>query len=122
MQLDREQRSGNFIRSYSAGEIRINDTVHTEAVIVTPDNIIANWSPADTSALCIADFQDAIGFSPELIVFGSGTTQKFPPTAVTIEILQRGIGFEVMDTAAACRTFNVLAGDGRTVAAALLLR
>ena len=122
MQLDPEQRSGNFIRSFSAGEIHINNAVFTESLIITTDSIIERWPPADIATLSIADFRDAIGFAPELIVFGSGLKQQFPPTEVTTEILQRGIGFEVMDTAAACRTFNVLVGDGRIVAAALLLR
>ena len=121
MQIEREPTSGNVIRSFSAGEIRINDAVYTESLIITPAAIIERWSPADIAALSIADFRDAIGLKPELIIFGSGTRQQFPPTAVTTEILQRGIGFEVMDTAAAARTFNVLAGDGRVVAAALLL-
>ena len=122
MQIEREPSSGNVIRSFAAGEIRINDAVYTDPVILTSDAIIEHWSPADIAALSIADFNDAIGFSPEVILFGSGSVQHFPPPAVTTEILQRGIGFEVMDTAAAARTFNVLVGDGRVVAAALLLR
>jgi len=122
MQLDRETGSGNFIRSYSAGELRINDALFTNHVIVSADDIIENWSPAIISELSIADFSVAIRSHPELIIFGTGIEQIFPPAHVMTDILRQGIGFEVMDTAAACRTFNVLAGERRRIAAALMLR
>jgi uncharacterized protein len=122
MQLDRETGSGNIIKSYSAGELRINDAIFTNHVIVSADDIIENWSPAIISELSIADFSVAIRSRPELIIFGTGIEQIFPPATVMTEILRQGIGFEVMDTAAACRTFNVLAGERRRIAAALMLR
>lgn len=122
MQLDRETGSGNIIKSYSAGELRINDAIFTNHVIVSADDIIENWSPAIISELSIADFSAAIRSRPELIIFGTGIEQIFPPATVMTEILRQGIGFEVMDTAAACRTFNVLAGERRRIAAALMLR
>jgi len=122
MQLNRETGSGNLIRSYSVGELRINDAIFTNNVIVSADDIIENWSPANISELSIADFSAAIRSRPELIIFGTGATQIFPPGHVMTDILRQGIGFEVMDTAAACRTFNVLAGEHRRIAAALMLR
>jgi len=122
MLLNREQGNGNVIRSFSAGELHINDTIYTNHVIVSTDTIIENWLPADIMDLSIADFADAMSTTPELILFGTGTTQTFPPGAMITDILRRGIGFEVMDTNAACRTFNVLAGEYRKVVAALLVR
>jgi uncharacterized protein len=122
MLLNREQGNGNVIRSFSAGELRINDTIYTNHVIVSTDTIIENWLPADVKRLSIADFEDAMSATPELILFGTGTTQTFPSGALITDILRRGIGFEVMDTNAACRTFNVLAGEYRKVVAALLVR
>jgi len=122
MLLNREQGNGNIIRSFSAGKLHINDATVTNHGIVSTDVIIENWSPANIIDLSIADFADAISTTPELIVFGTGTTQTFPPGALMTDILRRGIGFEVMDTAAACRTFNVLAGERRRVVAALLVR
>jgi len=122
MLLTREQNSGNIIRSFSAGELRINDEIYTDHVIVSADTIIENWSPANIADLSIADFTDAMSATPEVIVFGTGITQTFPPLALMTDIMRRGIGFEVMDTGAACRTFNVLAAEGRKVIAALLLR
>jgi len=122
MQLDRESGYGNIIRSFSAGELHINDTVFTDHVIVLSDAIIENWSPPSIMELSIADFTDMINAAPEVILLGTGTSQTFPPGAVMTDIMRRGIGFEVMDTSAACRTFNVLTAERRNVVAALLVR
>ncbi len=122
MQLDREQGYGNIIRSFSTGELHINDSVLTDHAIVSVETIIDNWLPADIADLSIADFRDALDMTPEVIVFGTGPTQIFPPGALITDILRQGIGFEIMDTGAACRTFNVLAAERRRVVAALLVR
>lgn len=122
MQIERDNNSGNVIRSFSTGELRINDTVFTAPVIVSTEAIIENWCPAGIAALSITDFTPALDAEPEVILFGTGTRQIFPPGAVITDIMRRGIGFEVMDTGAACRTFNVLAAERRRVVAALLLR
>ena len=122
MQLDKEQGFGNIIRSFSAGQLHVNNTVFTDHVIVSTDAIIEHWAPADIMELSIADFAEAISASPEIIVFGTGTMQVFPSGALITDILRKGIGFEVMDTGAACRTYNVLAAERRNVVAALLVR
>jgi len=122
MLLNREQGIGNIIRSFSAGELRINDTIFTDHVILSADAIIENWVPANIADLSIADFAQAISAAPEVILFGTGIRQTFPPGALMTDIMRQGIGFEVMDTGAACRTFNVLAAERRNVIAALLLR
>ncbi len=121
MKLNLEQGSGNIIKSFSVGELRINDVTFTDHVIVSADKIIEKWSPACITDLSIADFTVAISSMPELIIFGSGAIQTFPPTTVITDIMREGIGFEVMDTGAACRTFNILAAEGRNVIAALLV-
>ena len=122
MLLNRESGNGNIIRSFSAGELRINDAVFTNHVIVSADTIIGNWSPANITDLSTADFAEAIDAAPDVIVFGTGPIQIFPPGAIITEILRQGIGFEIMDTGAACRTFNVLVAENRNVVAALLVR
>ncbi|MDH3978015.1 MAG: Mth938-like domain-containing protein [Gammaproteobacteria bacterium] len=121
MQLDRETGNGNIIRSFSAGELLINNESYGSPVIVSAETII-DWSPASLDSLSIADFAAAISQKPEVILFGSGIAQHFPPMTVITEIMRAGIGFEAMDTSAACRTFNVLAGEHRKVVAALLVR
>jgi uncharacterized protein len=71
--------------------------------------------------MSIDDFAVVLEQRPELLLLGSGPGQLFPPAELGMQIMQAGIGFEVMDTRAACRTFNVLVGEGRRVMAALLL-
>lgn len=122
MQLDLEKSNGLFIRSFSEGEIRIDDRVLTSPVILTAEAILCEWSPPPIAELSIADFRPGLDQAPEVIIFGTGLVQRFPGAALTTEILRQGIGFEVMDTAAACRTFNVLVAEYRSVVAALLVR
>jgi len=122
MQLDLEKGSGLLIRSFSAGKLHVNDQVIDHDVMLTADEIISDWSPASPENLSIADFALALERSPEVILFGTGLTQRFPDLQLITEIIRQGIGFEVMDTAAACRTFNVLAAEQRRVVAALLVR
>ncbi|NND36093.1 MAG: Xcc1710-like domain-containing protein [Gammaproteobacteria bacterium] len=121
MQLDREQNVGIVIRSIAAGEIHINDQVIDGPVVLTPEEIFADWTPPPIDELSIADFEPALAIEPEVILFGTGEVQIFPAIALITDIMRRGVGFEIMATPAACRTFNVLAGEGRRVAAALLL-
>ncbi len=79
------------------------------------------WSPADTDALALSDFKSLIDCKPDVIIFGSGNKLKFPGNELRKEFNRLNIGLEVMDTGAACRTYNVLLSEGRNVAAAILL-
>ncbi len=120
MKIDLDQPTGNFARSFSAGELRINDRVFCRPVILTVDSI-QEWSPSPIAALRLADFEPVMLLKPELILLGTGTRQVIPGNELVLSIMKQGIGFEFMDTAAACRTFNVLTGEYRNVVAALLL-
>jgi len=122
MQLDLEKSGRLVIRSFSNGEIHINDQVITTPVIVTTEKILCEWSPPRIEDLSIADFRLALESDPEVILFGTGSRQCFPDGALMVDILRKGVGFEIMDTAAASRTFNVLASEYRKVVAALLIR
>lgn len=121
MQLDREPSAGVFIRSFRPGTLRLADRAITSAVILTATEVITAWSPPDIGAMSIDDFTLALEHEPELLLLGTGTRQHFPAPEIGVQIMRAGIGFEVMDTRAACRTFNVLAAEGRRVMAALLL-
>jgi uncharacterized protein len=79
------------------------------------------WSPTDVSQLNLADFKALIDCKPEVIILGSGNKLKFPNNELRREFNRLNIGLEVMDTGAACRTYNVLLSEGRNVAAAMLL-
>lgn len=122
MQLDLEKGSGIFIRSFSVGKLHVNDQIIDHHVMLTADEIITDWSPLPLERLSITDFAPALERNPEVILFGTGPAHRFPSTRLMTDIMRQGIGFETMDTAAACRTFNVLAAEHRRVVAALLLR
>lgn len=122
MQLDLEKGSGILIRSFEEGKLHVNDQIIDINVMLTSDEIIADWSPASLENLSIADFELALARSPEVILLGTGLKQRFPNMQLITEIVRQGIGFEIMNTAAACRTFNVLASEQRQVVAALFLR
>ncbi len=101
---------------------RVNDRVLVRSFAIAPDRLIEDWPvPATAAALEPAHLQDLLALEPELVVLGTGQRQVFPPPATMAACLTRGIGLEVMDNAAAARTYNVLAGEGRRVVAALLL-
>lgn len=121
MQLDREPSAGVFIRSFRPGTLRLADREIRSAVILTATEVITAWSPPDIGVMSIDDFTLALEREPELLLLGTGTRQLFPAPEIGVQIMRAGIGFEVMDTRAACRTFNVLAAEGRRVMAALLL-
>jgi uncharacterized protein len=121
MKLTDEKIGGNLIRSYAPGEVRIGERVIRGSCLVTVDQIIEGWRPRTAADLTLEDLQPAIAMKPEVIVIGSGPRQEFPAPEVLGAVLSRGIGCEVMDTGAACRTYNILASEGRTVVAALLL-
>ena len=81
----------------------------------------AGWTPRPIAELTLEDFAAALDLGPELILFGTGETHRFPSNHLTTAIMTRGVGFETMTTAAACRTYNVLAAEDRRVVAALLV-
>lgn len=123
MKLTDEKIAGiNLIRSYAPGEVRIGETVLRASCLVKADRIVSDWRPQTVAELSLDDLQAAIEMKPEVIVIGSGPKQEFPPPEVLGAVMSRGIGCEVMDLGAACRTYNILASEGRTVVAALLLR
>jgi len=79
------------------------------------------WPPARFDALTRAHFDSLLHDNPELVIFGSGARLRFPTPALLQTLIERRVGLETMDTAAACRTYNVLVSEGRSVIAALLL-
>lgn len=122
MKLTDEKIGGiNLIRSYAPGEVRIGETVIRGSCLITPSQVIGDWRPQTVAELSLDDLQPVIEMKPEVLVIGSGPRQEFPSPEVLGAVLSRGIGCEVMNTGAACRTYNILASEGRTVVAALLV-
>lgn len=121
MQFNLDTSPGLVIRSYSPGELRVGELIFSQSVIITATAELREWVPPSLERLQPDDLEPALVDEPELVLLGTGNIQRFPPARTVATILRRGIGFEAMTTDAACRTYNVLAGEGRRVAAALLV-
>jgi uncharacterized protein len=122
MRFTQDTASGiNIIRSYGGGELRVNDAVYRGAVIVSATSILAEPGIRSLDDLIGIDVSRIMALDPELVLLGTGPCQIFPAASYGAQFLRAGIGFEVMDTGAACRTFNVLVGEQRRVAALLAL-
>ena len=99
-------------------EARINCAT---TLIVSPERVIPNWRPQLFSELRREDFSVLIELAPEIVVIGTGAKQQMPSPALYSTIAAQKIGLEIMATAAACRTYNILVSEGRRVAAGLLM-
>jgi uncharacterized protein len=111
----------NMVRAYGPGTLRIGDRSFSRSLIVTAATIIEDWRPTRIEDLQAADLEPLLQLQPEVLLLGSGARQQFPERATLAALYGARIGFEIMDTGAACRTYNVLAAEGRNVAAALIL-
>lgn len=121
MKLSQEIGGGYRIRSYEPGRLRINESVLDRSVVVAPDQLVADWEPQTLGELRSDHLQTVLALNPEVVILGTGTVQRFPDRAILQRILMTGIGIEVMETGAACRTYNILMAEDRRVVAALLL-
>ena len=109
-----------FVRSVDKLGIRVGDDLHEGAFILSGQKLLPEWDVTGPEDIDQASLQSIFDLQPELVLIGTGSTQVFLPPAVQVLFFQRGIGFEVMTTDAACRTFNILVSEGREVVAALL--
>lgn len=109
------------IRGVSDHEIRIGDQRWSRTIAVSMDGVIEDWPEKPIAGLAAEDFSTLLADAPELLVLGTGREHVIPPRELVFAFARRGIGFEVMTTPAAARTFNVLVGEGRQVAAVLYL-
>ncbi|WP_343883571.1 Mth938-like domain-containing protein [Rhodanobacter caeni] len=110
-----------FVRRTSADAITLADRELKRSFLLTPDQVVENWA-ADSAERLSADHVEALlALQPELVLLGTGQRQVFPAPAFTAGFLRKGVGIEVMDNAAAARTYNLLAGEGRRVLAAFIL-
>ena len=110
----------NAIARHGPDGVIVGGVERTESVIVPWTGPVVAWNAADFEALTVEHFARLVQLAPELVVFGSGGRIRFPAPALLRPLIEARIGFETMDTAAACRTYNVLLAEGRSVVAALL--
>ena len=121
MRFSQERIDGNSITAFARGQVTVNGEAITSSVVITPQHILHDWLPASFEDMEAAHLARFAQLDPEIILLGTGDTLRFPPAAWTAGYLAEGIGVEIMDTAAACRTYNVLLSEERRVVAGLLI-
>lgn len=122
MKLQPDRIEGvNAVTGIAPGTVRINGQPYTSSIVLPWRGAVQPWPCSDFEALAAEHFERLLAQEPELVIFGSGARIRFVAPALLRALIERGIGVETMDTAAACRTYNVLATEGRAVVAALLL-
>lgn len=110
----------NVITRHDADALWVGTTRFGHSVLVPWQGAVQTWAPRRPADLTAADFEAVLALAPEVVIFGSGPRLSFVSAALTRSLIERRIGVETMDTAAACRTYNVLVAEGRSVVAALL--
>ena len=122
MKLHHSDQDGlNIIRAYSDSSVTINEEIFTRSVIVQAQLLVRDWSPQAIEELDSASVERLAELDTEIILLGTGKRQCFPDRKLLMPCYERKIGIEIMDTPAACRTYNILLEEGRTVTAALLI-
>ena len=111
----------NLFTGYGEGYVTINHQRFEHAVLVTPENAVREWDAPAFDELTAAHFDPLLALKPEIVIFGTGEKLRFPRPEVTRALTRAAIGFEAMDTKAACRTYNILMAEGRQVVAAILV-
>ena len=115
-----QPQAQNTFTAYGDGYVSVNTQRHTGNVVVLPERVIPEWTVAGFETLSIGDFEVLAALDSEIILLGTGDRLRFPRPELLQPLIRAQKGLEVMDLQAACRTYNVLAGEGRKVAAALI--
>lgn len=109
------------IRAYQPGFIQINEKKYTRSVIIAPEQLIDNWLPQTPQEINFASLAPIIELHPDILLIGTGSQLIFLAVEIYGELLNLGIGVEVMNTASACHTYNALTSENRRICAALIL-
>ena len=121
MKLHRMPGEGQQLFSgYGAGYVAVNAVRYEQSVLVTPEAVV-EWPVHEFDALTASDFAFIGEQRPEVVILGTGAAQRFPPRELARALAASGAGVEIMDSKAACRTYNFLVAEGRKVIAAILI-
>jgi uncharacterized protein len=121
MKFHLQKQTGQFLfTGHGAGHIMINGVRYEKSVAVTADCVFENWRVGDIASLNAEHIEFLRALNPEIVLLGTGAAMRFPPRELSRSLVAQRIGFEVMDTPAACRTYNILIAEGRNVVAAIL--
>lgn len=122
MKLHLNQAAGhNAFTGYGEGYVLINGVRHESNMLVLPDSPVTVWAVQDPTAMSAEHILHLAELGVEVLLIGTGPKLRFPPPKLLQPLFRAGVGVEIMDTPAACRTYNILMGEGRKVAAALIL-
>jgi uncharacterized protein len=122
MDLVQDRPDYEFVlRAADGRSARVNDRQLHASFIIAPDRLVEDWAVAPIAELAPEQLEPLLALDPEVLVIGTGDTQGFPPPRTMAACLARGVGLEAMTNAAAARTFNVLASEGRRVVAGFIL-
>jgi uncharacterized protein len=113
--------SGNIVTGLGPGWVRIGATEYRDNLVLTPETVVRGFAASGFDALDENEFAALLAHKPEVVLLGTGASIRFPHPGLTRALTNAGVGLEVMDTPAACRTYNILAAEGRAVVAVLLL-
>jgi uncharacterized protein len=115
-----ENQGQQLFTGYGAGYVIVDNVRYERSIVVSPQTV-SLWPVGAFEGLTAADFAFIAALKVEIVIFGTGAVQRFPPPELARALRAIGAGVEVMDTKAACRTYNILASEGRKVAAAILI-
>ena len=121
MKLQIAQTVGqNTVTAYGDGYVSVNAVRYNSNLVILPDRLITEWTMACFETLGVADFELLAALDAEIVLLGTGNQLRFPRPELLQPLIKAQKGLEVMDVQAACRTYNVLISEGRSVAAALI--
>jgi uncharacterized protein len=115
-----DHQGQQLFTGYGARYVAVNNVRYERSVVVSPQSV-GDWQVGSFDDLTGADFGFIAALGAEIVIFGTGRTQRFPHPELARALAATGVGVEVMDTKAACRTYNILAAEGRRVVAAILV-
>lgn len=122
MQLSQDKTTDGYtVRRYIPGEIYVHDQSYTHNIIISPHQILP-WEVDGFESIKNNNIEELIKLNPEIIILGTGVSQHFLSPEIIAPIIEKRIGFEIMDTHAACCTYNLLVSEGRQVVAGLLIK
>jgi len=110
----------NIFTAHGEGYVQVNDQRYERPLIVTPDQVLSDWPARSFAALTETDFSHFLSLKPEVLLLGTGNQHRFAHPQLYRALTAAGIGVEFMSTPAACRTYNILAGEDRKVVVGIL--
>lgn len=121
MKFQADKSDAQSITGYGPGWLAVDKQNYAHSLLLGSHGLLKEWNCRKFEDLTAEHFEELAKLDAEVIIFGSGSKNRFPPPAWLKPLMARRLGLETMDTPAACRTYNILSGEGRNVVAALLL-